>query len=66
MDHVENEELKENNKELAREDEAICGFETDALELLAVGSSESGEHQNRIFTKGALRHVKTRVGMYCT
>ena len=48
VDHVENEEVKENNKELAREDEAICGFETDALEQLAGGSSGSGEHQNHI------------------
>ena len=47
-DDVENEEVKENDKELAREDEAISGFETDALEHLAEGSSGSGEHQNRI------------------
>ena len=48
VDHVENKEVKENDKELAREDGAICGFETDALEQLAEGSSGSGEHQNRI------------------
>ena len=47
VDHVENEEVKEP----AREDGAICGFETDALEQLAEGSSGPGEHQNRIFTK---------------
>ena len=64
VDHVENEEVKENNKELAREDEAICEFETDALELLAVGSSESGEHQNRIFTKE--HSVMSKQGWECT
>ena len=64
VDHLENEELKENNKELAREDEAICGFETDALELLAVGSSESGEHQNRICTKE--HSVMSKQGWECT
>ena len=64
VDHVENEEVKENNKELAREDEAICGFETDALELLAVGSSESGEHQNRICTKE--HSVMSKQGWECT
>ena len=47
-DDVENEEVKENDKELAREDEAICGLDTDALEHLAEGSSGSGEHQNCI------------------
>ena len=64
VDDLENEEVKENNKELAREDEAICGFETDALELLAVGSSESGEHQNRIFTKE--HSVMSKQGWECT
>ena len=64
VDDQENEEVKENNKELAREDEAICGFETDALELLAVGSSESGEHQNRIFTKE--HSVMSKQGWECT
>ena len=48
VDHVENKEVKENDKELAREDEAICGFETDALEQLVEGSSGSGEHHNHI------------------
>ena len=48
VDIVENKEVKENDKELTREDGAICGFETDALEQLAEGSSGSGEHQNRI------------------
>ena len=48
VDDQENEEVKENNKELAREDGAICGFETDALEQLVEGSSGSGEHHNHI------------------
>ena len=48
VDIVENKEVKENDKEPAREDGAICGFETDALEQLAEGSSGSGEHHNHI------------------
>ena len=60
VDYVENEEVKEP----AREDEAICGFETDALEQLAEGSSESGEHQNRIFTKE--HSVMSKQGWECT
>ena len=62
VDHVENEEVEE----LAREDGAICGFETDALEQFVEGSSGPGEHQNRILYYGTLRHVLRRMGMYCT